>query len=136
MRRTRAPTWFAITKAEAIRLALEKQTGSATIKPRPVRVDRTEAKLVRSVEAGQITGPFAVPGPAPLTAAPDDPVWVVAIAGDLGMTTANRCGLVPCPSQEIRSSTWFIDARTAQVRGNPSGPANWPSFFDALPDRS
>jgi hypothetical protein len=125
-----------ITKAEAIRIALEKQTGSATTKPMPMRVDRTEAKLVRSAEAGQITGPFAVPFPAPLTAAPDDPVWVVAIAGDLGMTTPNRCGPIACPPQAIRSSTWFIDAHTGQVRGNPSGPADWPSFFDALPDRS
>jgi hypothetical protein len=86
--------------------------------------------------AGAITGPFAIPLPAPLTAAPDDPVWVVAIAGDLGTSNPLRCGLIACPPQSVRSSTWFIEARTGQVKGNPQGPADWPAFFDALPDRS
>jgi hypothetical protein len=95
-----------------------------------------EAKLVRSVEAAQITGPFQGTFPAPLAAAPDDPVWIVAIAGDLGMTSANRCGVMACQPQAIRSSAWVIDARTGQIRGNPSGPTDWPAFFDALPDRS
>jgi hypothetical protein len=117
-------------------MAMEQTTGAKTGKPLPVRVDRAEAKLVRSVEAGQISGPFQGMFPAPLTAAPDDPVWVVTIAGDLGMTSPNRCGILACQPQPIRWSTWVIDARTGQVRGNPSGPADWPAFFDALPDRS
>ena len=129
---TPSPT---ITRADAIRIATDKTTESPAGKPLSVRIDRAEAKLVRSVEAGQIFGPFQGTFPAPLAAAPDDPVWVVAIAGDLGMTTPNRCGLLACSPQAIRSSTWVIDARTGQVRGNPSGPADWPAFFDALPDR-
>lgn len=130
------PTPATITKADAIRIAIETTTLPRTGKPTQVRVDRTEAKLVRSVEASQITGPFQGTFPAPLAAAPDDPVWVVAIAGDLGMTDGN-CGLIACTPQAIHWSAWVIDARTGQLRGGfPSGPGDWPSFFDALLDRS
>jgi hypothetical protein len=136
LRAVAAPTPATITRADAIRIAMENTTRSLTAKPLQVRVDRVEAKLVRSVEAAQITGPFQGTFPAPLAAAPDDPVWIVAIAGDLGMTSPNRCGLMACQPQAIRSSAWVIDARTGQIRGNPSGPTDWPAFFDALPDRS
>jgi len=131
-----SPASATIAKADAIRIAMENTTGSKTGKPLPVRVDRVEAKLVRSVEAAQFTGNFQGPFAAPLMAAPDDPVWVVTIAGDLGMTNPTRCGLMACQPQPIRWSTWVVDAHTGQLRGNPSGPNDWPAFFDALPDRS
>jgi hypothetical protein len=131
-----APALATITKADAIRIAMEQTAGSKTGKPLPVRVDRTEAKLVRSVEAAQISGPFQGSYPAPLTAAPEDPVWIVTIAGDLGMTNPTRCGLMACQPQPIRWSTFVIEAHTGQLRGNPTGPTDWPGFFDALPDRS
>ena len=131
-----APASATITKADAIRIALEQTTGSKTGKQLPVRVDRTEAKLVRSVEAAQISGAFQGSFPAPLAAAPEDPVWIVTIAGDLGMTNPTRCGLMACQPQPIRWSTFVIDAHTGQVRGNPTGPTGWPEFFDGLPDRS
>jgi len=131
-----APASATITRADAIRIALEQTTGLKTGKPLPVRVDRTEAKLVRSVEAAQISGAFQGSFPAPLAAAPEDPVWIVTIAGDLGMTNPTRCGLMACQPQPIRWSTFVIDAHTGQVRGNPTGPTGWPEFFDGLPDRS
>ena len=86
----------------------------------PVRVDRTEAKLVRSVEAARISGAFQGSFPAPLAAAPEDPVWIVTIAGDLGMTNPTRCGLMACQPQPIRWSTFVIDAHTVARNREPA----------------
>jgi hypothetical protein len=42
-----------------------------------------------------------------------------------------------CPSPApIRWSVAFIDARTGAVRSTTTaGQGDWPTFFDALPDR-
>jgi hypothetical protein len=126
-----------ITRADAVRIATERTTGSQTAKPLQVRVDRAEAKLIRSAEAAQVTGPFQGTLPAPLAAAPDDPVWMVVLAGDLGATSGICRGPVACQPHAILWNMWVIDARTGEVRHtNSSGLGAWPTFFGALPDRS
>src|SRR5439155_12246143 len=99
-------------------------------------IDRTEAKLVRWMDLRSIVGPFQGPGPGPLSAAPEAPVWVVALSGNLGMTSGICRGLGACPSPApIRWSATFIDARTGAVRSTTSATSgDWPPFFDSLPD--
>jgi hypothetical protein len=127
-----------VTKDAAIAIATGPLTGMQSAKPGPtVRIDRTAAKLVRWMDLRSIAGPFQGPGPGPLSAAPQAPVWVVAVAGDLGMTSGNCRGAIACPSPApIRWSVAFIDARTGAVRSTTTaGQGDWPTFFDALPDR-
>ena len=127
-----------VTKDAAIATATNQLTGAQGAKPGPIaRIDRTEAKLVRWTDIRSIVGPFQGPGPGPLSAEPQAPIWVVAVAGDLGMTSGICRGLGACPSPApIRWSVSFVDARTGVVRWTQSaGPGDWPAFFDALPDR-
>ena len=134
---TATPT-ATVAKADAIQIAAGSQTTSPTGKPQPgIRIDRTEAKLVRSMDLRSVVGPFQGPFPGPLSAAPDDPVWVVAIAGDLGMTSGICRGPAGCQPQAIGWKAVFVDARSGAVRSSINGPAGaWPAFFDPLPDRS
>ncbi len=128
-----------VAKADAIQIAIGSQTTSPTGKPQPaIRIDRTEAKLVRSMDLRSVVGPFQGPFPGPLSTAPDDPVWVVALSGHLGMTSGICRGLAACPSPApIRWSVTFIDARTGAVRSTTSAASgDWPAFFGPLPDRS
>ena len=127
-----------LTKDAAIVIATGPFTAAQGAKPGPVAViDRTEAKLVRWMDLRSIVGPFQGPGPGPLSAAPEAPVWVVALSGNLGMSSGICRGLVACPSPApIRWSATFIDARTGAVRSTTSATSgDWPPFFDALPDR-
>ncbi len=127
-----------VTKDAAIATATNQLTGAQSAKPGPItRIDRTEAKLVRWSDLKSIVGPFQGPGPGPLGAEPQAPIWVVAVAGDLGMTSGICGGRGACPSPApIRWSVAFIDARTGVVRStSTAGPGDWPAFFDALPDR-
>jgi len=128
-----------VTKDAAIAIVTGPLTGARGTKPVPIaRIDRTEAKLVRWTDIRSIVGPFQGPAPGPLSAEPQAPMWVIAVAGDLGMTSGICRGLMACPSPApIRWSVSFVDARTGAVRWTQSaGPGDWPSFFDPLPDRS
>jgi hypothetical protein len=124
-----------VTKDAAITIATGPVSGA---KPAPiVRIERTEAKLVRWMDLRSITGPFQGPAPGPLSAAPDAPIWVVAVSGDLGMTSGVCRGPVACPSTPIRWSVVYVDARTGAIRSTSTSTAgDWPAFFDPLPDRS
>ena len=127
-----------VTKDAAIAIATGPLTGAHSTKPvATARIDRTEAKLVRWTDIRSIVGPFQGPGPGPLSAEPQAPIWVVAVAGDLGMTSGICRGEGACPSPApIRWSVSFVDARTGAVRWTTSaGTDDWPAFFDALPDR-
>ena len=130
-----------VTKDAAIAIATGPLTSAQSAKPAPkVRIDRAEAKLVRWTDIRSIVGPFQGPFPGPLSAAPLAPMWVVAVQGDLGMTSGLCRGpaAFSCPSPApIRWSVAFIDARTGAVRSTTTGVAgDWPTFFESLPDRS
>jgi hypothetical protein len=124
-----------VTKDAAIAIATGPVSGA---KPAPVaRIERTEAKLVRWMDLRSIVGPFQGPAPGPLSAAPEAPIWVVAVSGDLGMTSGVCRGPVACPSTPIRWSVVYVDARTGAIRSTSTSTAgDWPAFFDPLPDRS
>jgi hypothetical protein len=126
-----------VAKADAMQIATGAQATSPTGKPQPaIRIDRSEAKLVRWMDLRSVVGPFQGPFPGPLSRAPDDPVWVVAIAGDLGMTSGICRGPGGCQPQAIGWKAIFVDARTGAVSSSLNGPAGaWPAFFDSLPDR-
>src|SRR5438034_3665726 len=127
-----------VTKDAAIAIVTAPLIGARSTKPVPIaRIDRAEARLVRWTDIRSIVGPFQGPGPGPLSAEPQAPIWVVAVAGDLGMTSGICRGLTACPSPApIRWSVSFVDARTGAVRWTQSaGAGDWPAFFDALPDQ-
>jgi hypothetical protein len=127
-----------VAKADAMQIATGSQATTPTGKPQPaIRIDRSEAKLVRWMDLRSVVGPFQGPFPGPLSRAPDDPVWVVAIAGDLGMTSGICRGPGGCQPQAIGWKAIFVDARTGAVSSSLNGPVGaWPAFFDSLPDRS
>ena len=129
-----------VTKDVAIAMVTAPLTAPQSAKPgTTTRVDRAEAKLVRWGDISSIVGPFQGPGPAPLSAAPQAPMWAVAVSGDLGLTSGLCRGPAgfTCPSPApVRWTFAVIDARTSAVRWSVSaGPGDWPAFFDALPDR-
>ena len=129
-----------VAKDRAIAIATGALTTGQSAKPgQQTQIRRVEAKLVQWTDVRSIAGPFQGPAPGPLSMEPQAPVWVVAVAGDLGVTSDICRGPpgVSCPSPApIRWTASIIDARTGAVRWTTSANSgDWPAFFDPLPDR-
>jgi hypothetical protein len=108
------------------------------------RIDRAAAKLAtyrEYVQASNATappeGPRLVPGPDP---DPDELVWVVVIAGDLGPMPRGGPPGRGLPQATPATTRWIMRVLNASDGAIGSGTwspyGDWPDWFDALKDRS
>jgi len=128
------PNVSAISRAQAI----------AKVALAGYRIDREAAKLVRYreyVEASNAEappeGPRLLPGPDP---DPDELVWVVVIAGDLGPMPHGGPARPGIPLATPATTRWIMSVLNASDGASRSGTwspnADWPDWFDTLKDRS
>jgi len=108
------------------------------------RIDREAAKLVsyrEYVEASNAKappeGPRLLPGPDP---DPDELVWVVVIAGDLGPMLRGGPPGPGIPLATPATTRWIMSLLNASDGASRSGTwspnGDWPDWFDGLKDRS
>jgi hypothetical protein len=128
------PSVAAISRAQAI----------AKVALAGYRIDREDAKLVtyrEYVEASNAKappgGPRLLPGPDP---DPDELVWVVVIAGDLGPMLGGGPPGPGIPPATPATTRWIMSVLNASDGASRSGTwspnGDWPDWFDALKDRS
>jgi len=128
------PSVAAISRAQAI----------AKVALAGYRIDREAAKLVtyrEYVEASNAKappgGPRLLPGPDP---DPDELVWVVVIAGDLGPMLRGGPPGPGIPLAAPATTRWIMSVLNASDGASRSGTwspnGDWPDWFDALKDRS
>jgi len=128
------PVQPGISRAEAI--AKSELTGH--------RIDRESAKLAsyrEYIEATNATAPPDGPrlwlGPDP---DPDDLVWIVVIAGDLGPMPRGGPPGPGIPAAAPATTRWIMSVLNAsdgaQRSGTWSPNGEWPAWFDTLKDRA
>jgi len=128
------PSVPAISRAQAI----------AKVALAGYRIDREAAKLVtyrEYVDASNAKappeGPRLLAGPDP---DPDELVWVVVIAGDLGPMPRGGPPGLGIPLATPATTRWIMSVLNASYGASRSGTwspnGDWPDWFDALKDRS
>jgi hypothetical protein len=101
-------------------LSRKSALSTAAHAPGVVRVERSSAKLMTWQEwqmgSGNLGGP--IPGPAP-----SQSVWVVAVSGTVLLGATASRGVVV-----------ILDPLTGNVIMETTGPSDWPTYWDSLPD--